>query len=283
VGEPAEILVYPDLVGAHRIARAVREGRFSESARLRRGQLGLGTDFDHVRDYSPDDDVRQVNWRATARLGRPMSNQYRLEQERDIALVLDAGRLMSAPAEGGTRLDWAVDAAVAVAAVADDQGDNCGVIAFDAQVRRRVVPRRKGGRDVVEALFDVEPRPVESDYELAFRSVGRGKRSLVLVLTDIVEQSAARPLLEAIPVLARRHAVVVASVRDPDLDEIAARPPATTADLAETVVAVSVIEAREDVAAGLRRAGAQVVEAPPRELAAACVAAYLRAKASARL
>jgi uncharacterized protein (DUF58 family) len=281
--DDAEVLVYPDLPGARRIARAVREGRFTESARLRRGELGLGTDFESVRDYRPDDDIRQVNWRATERAGRPMSNQYRLEQERSVMVAVDAGRLMAAPVAGGTRLDWAVDAAIAIAAVADEVGDNCGAVAFDSELLRRVSARRKGARHVLDALYDIEPRSVDADYERAFRAVGDGKRSLVVLFTDLLEESAARPLIQAMPVLARRHAVVIAGVRDPDLDEILAREPRTATDLAEMAVALSVVEARERVAAALRAAGAQVVEAAPEDLARASVAAYLRAKARARL
>jgi uncharacterized protein (DUF58 family) len=282
-GEGHEIVVYPDLPGARRIARAVREGRFTESARLRRGQLGLGTDFESVRDYQPDDDIRKVNWRATERLGRPMSNQYRLEQERSVVVAVDAGRLMAAPVAGGTRLDWAIDAAIAVAAVADEVGDNCGTVAFDSDIIRRVAPRRKGARHVLDALFDLEPRSVDADYERAFRAVGGSKRSLVLLLTDILEESAARPLVQAMPVIARRHAVVVASVRDPDLDAILLREPRSPVDLAEMTVALSVLEARERVVAQLQHAGAEVVEATPKALPEACAAAYLRAKSRARV
>ena len=100
---PAEVSVYPDLVAARRLALSVRRGQFREQGVSARGPLGLGTDFELVRDYLPDDDVRQVNWRATARLGRPMSNQYRVEQDRDVVLLVDAGRLAAAalPADGG--------------------------------------------------------------------------------------------------------------------------------------------------------------------------------------
>ncbi|MGH2808216.1 MAG: DUF58 domain-containing protein, partial [Actinomycetota bacterium] len=72
-----ELLSYPDLPNARRLALAVRQGRFRESGRITRGPLGLGTDFESIREYLPDDDIRQVNWQATARVGRPMSNQYR--------------------------------------------------------------------------------------------------------------------------------------------------------------------------------------------------------------
>ncbi|HEU5244850.1 MAG TPA: DUF58 domain-containing protein, partial [Gaiellaceae bacterium] len=96
VGEPADVLVYPDLPAARRLASAVRAGKFRDEGLRRRGPLGLGTEFESVRDYVPDDDVRQVNWRATARLGRPMSNQYRIERDRDVVCVVDCGRLMAA-------------------------------------------------------------------------------------------------------------------------------------------------------------------------------------------
>lgn len=284
VGEPVEVAVYPDLPAARRLATAVRLGQLREQGRLTRGALGLGTDFESMRDYSPDDDIRQVNWRATARLERPMSNQYRLDQDRDVLCVVDCGRLMTAPVTPSTtRLDVALDAVAAVAMVADEVGDRCGAVAFDANIRRQLRPRRAGGRGVVDALFDLEPTSVESDYELAFHTVGGAKRSLVLVLTDLLEESAARPLVDAVPVLARRHVVVVASVTDPDLAALVRTPPSSRADAYAASVAVDVLEARAAVADRLRSAGAEVVEAPPAGLAQACVGAYLRMKAMARL
>jgi uncharacterized protein (DUF58 family) len=282
-GEPAEVLVYPDLPAAWRLVLAVRQGRFRDPGRLTRGPLGLGTDFESIRDYLPDDDIRQVNWRATARLGRPMSNQYRVEQDRDVVCMLDAGRLMAAPLGDRTRLDATVDAATAVALVADEVGDRAGVIAFDDRVRRRLPPARRGGDAVVRAVFDVEPTMVDSDYELAFRAVGSGKRAFVLVLTDLLEDAAAQPLLDAMPVLARRHAVVVAGVTDPDLEQMVDAPPRSPADVYTAAVALDVLDARARVVAQLRRAGADVVEARPDLLPNACVGAYLRAKARARL
>jgi len=243
----------------------------------------LGTDFESIRDYLPDDDIRQVNWPATSRVGRPMSNTYRVEQDRDVMCVVDAGRLMAAPVRDHTRLDVALDAVAAVAAVADVVGDRCGALAFDARVLREIPPRRAGGDDVVRALFDLEPSALDSDYELAFRSVSGGKRSLVLVFTDLLEEAAARPLVEAMPVIARRHAVLVASVADPDLETIVSGPPATERDVAAMSVALDVLEARRRVAAQLRHAGAGVIEASPDRLGSAAVDAYLKAKSRARL
>jgi uncharacterized protein (DUF58 family) len=277
-----EVTVYPDVPAARRLALAVRQGRFREAGRLTRGPLGLGTEFESIRDYEPDDDIRQVNWRATERMQRPMSNQYRVEQDREVMLLLDAGRLMASPLGDRTRLDVAVDAAVAVALVADVLGDRAGTLAFDRHVRRQLAPRRAGGRAVVRALLDLEPKATEPDYELAFRSVEGAKRSLVLIFCDLLEETAARPLVDAVPVLARRHAVLLATVRDPDLDAVLATAPTGLHGVGAQAVALDVLAARSRVSHMLQRAGADVVEAPADRLSAACVTAYLRAKARGR-
>ncbi|HEY5171671.1 MAG TPA: DUF58 domain-containing protein, partial [Acidimicrobiia bacterium] len=218
------------------------------------------------------------------RVGRPMSNVYRVEQDRDVVCLLDTGRLMAAPLdERTTRLDAAVDAVTMVALVADELGDRCGVTVFDAELRAQLRPRRNGGRAVVRAILDKEPTSVDSDYDLAFRSASGGKRSLILVFTDLVDASAARSLVASVPVLTRRHAVIVASVRDPDLDRALRHEPSTAHDVYASAVAIDVLDERQRVATRLERAGARVVDAAAAELGEACVRAYLRLKARARL
>jgi uncharacterized protein (DUF58 family) len=212
-----------------------------------------------------------------------MSNQYRIEQDRDVVCVLDTGRLMRAPIGRLTRLDAAVDAVTAIAYVADEVGDRAGVVAFDNEIRRRITTRRGGGRAVVRAILDLEPRLVDSDYDLAFRAVGGGKRGLVVVFTDLVDEAAARSLLAAVPVLTRRHAVVVASVTDPDLVGAMSRAPASVRDVYGAAVALDVLQARTSVATRLRASGAVVLEAAPGVLGEVCVGAYLRLKSQARL
>jgi uncharacterized protein (DUF58 family) len=282
-GGVADVQVYPDLVTARRLALAAREGRLVDSTRRARGPLGLGTDFESVREWVPDDDVRHINWAATQRLGRPMTNQYRLEQARELVFLLDTGRLMAAPLADRTRLDAALDAVVAVALAADELGDHCGVVAFDATVRVHLRPRRAGGRELVRALYDLQPRLVDSDYEQAFRRVAGGRRALVLVLCDLFDDDAAGALIDAVPVLARRHAVLIATVTDPDLQRLVATAPAAQRDVFAAAAALELLDARSRAAALLRRAGARVIEARPQNLAAACVQAYLAAKASLRL
>ena len=282
VGAAADLLVYPDLVGARRLALAVRRGALPEAGRRARGSFGLGTAFEAVREYAPDDDVRQINWRATARLGRPMSNQYRIDQDREVRCLVDAGRLSAAACAGGTLLDVALDGLIAVCATADALGDRSGAMAFADRILRDVAPSRLGAAAVARTLFDVEPVDTDSDYELAFRSVAGGKRGFVLVLADLVDEAAARALIDAVPVLARRHAVCVASVRDPALDGLLTRLPADLRDAYAMTVALEMRQARARAAQRVATAGAAVVEARPEVFAGACVSAYVRAKARGR-
>ncbi len=281
-GEAGEVSVFPDMVAARRLASLVQHGTFALEGRRRRGPIGLGTEFESIRAYVPGDDIRQVNWAATARSDQPMVNQWRLEQDRDVICLVDAGRLMAAPIGDRTRMDAAVDVAAAVAAVADVVGDRAGVVVFRNEIERSLPPSHRAGTAVAEAIFDVEPAPVESDYLLAFQHVASRKRALVVVLTDILDESAARPLSDAIGVLARRHSVVVGSVRDPDLAEALGGEVGNLEDVARAAVALDVLGSRRQVVAGLRRHGAVVIESPPSELSAGVVAAYLRAKSLAR-
>lgn len=277
------LIVYPDVITANRIAAQILRGRFTADSVRRRGALGLGTEFESIREYTPGDEIRRINWPATMRTGRPMTNQYRLDQDRDVLCVIDAGRLQQAPIGPLTRLDSAVDAATAVAYAADAVGDRVGALAFDREVLRRSVPRRAGGNAVVQAIYDLQPSQLESDYEQAFRVAGKMKRALVMLFTDLLEPSAARPLLEAMPVLTRRHNVVVATNRDDDLQQALLDGGRSVDHAYRAVSALDAIEAKDLVVAGLRHAGATVVEASADRLPHTCVASYLQAKSLARL
>ena len=183
-------------------------------------------------------------------------------------------------------LDAVLDAAAALAFVADELGDRCGAVAFDDEVRTALPPRRAGGQAVVRALFDLEPRPLDSDYELAFRRAEGSKRALVVVFCDLLEEAAARPLVEAVP---GAHAAATrwssASPIGPGAD---ARSPQAPAD--DPLAAARADDRRATCSrpaqAPPRRSGppgARVLEAPPDRLPATVVAAYLRAKARAVL
>ena len=278
--EPVVVTVLPDLPRARRLSAARRRGRSTEARAWNR--LGIGTEFEAIRDYSPDDDIRQVNWLATARLGRAMSNQYRVEENLDLMCLLDCGRLMASPVGDATRLDVAMEALCVLSVAADDAGDRVGAVAFAGTPLRVIEPRRRGAEPVVRALFDLEPTEIESDYERAFQAVTGRKRTLVVLLTDLVDAAAARTLLSVVPVVARRHRVIVASCRDPDLEAAQLNPPVDLHDVLRAAVSLDLLTARRRAVAHLLRMGCEVVEAAPDALGPACVTAYLRVKGGAR-
>jgi uncharacterized protein (DUF58 family) len=282
VGRDEVVTVFPDLPKARRLAAARRQGRSTDEGRIR-SRLGIGTELESIRDYSPDDDVRQINWVASARTGRPMSNQYRVEENRDLVCVVDTGRLMASPVGQLTRLDVALDAVATLAVAAEDAGDRVGALSFAAAVSRQLSPRRRGAESVVRTLFDLEPTEVESDYDRAFIALGRHKRALIALFTDLVDESASRSLLAACPVLARHHAVLIASCRDPDLAAAVADPPGDVRDVLRSAVALDLLESRQRASSLLRSMGATVVEATADKLGPACVHAYLMLKQRARV
>ncbi len=282
-GGPSDrVTVLPDLPRARRLAAARRRGRSTDEGRIR-NRLGLGTEFETIRDYSPDDDIRQVNWLATERVGRPMSNQFRIDENRDLVCMVDCGRLMASPLGDATRLDVALDALAVLAVAADDAGDRVGTVAFAASVVRQLPPRRNGAEPVVRALFDLEPAEVESDYDRAFQAVVGRKRALVALFTDLVDGAAARTLLAAVPVLSRHHALMVVSSTDTDLAAALGTPPSDEREALRAVVALDLLASRRRTVGLLHRMGVAVVEARPDTLGPACVSAYLRLKQSGRL
>lgn len=288
VGDGHDLTVFPDMPAAARLATEVRLGLFREEGRRARGPLGLGTELESIREYLPDDDIRQVNWRATARTGHPMSNTYRIEQDRDVICLLDCGRLMASPVtrdDGAvlTRLDAAVDAVAAIAAVADELGDRIGVVAFSDRLLRVIAPRRDGASIVVDAVHDLEPVGVDSDYEAAVGAVAGRKRAFVLVLTDLLDPGAARLLTQSMPTLANHHSVAVATIRDPAVRRELETESQDDAGLARTVVAADVDVRRDAATASLRERGAQVIDADVESLSRRCVAAYVSAKRLARI
>jgi len=278
----AVVSAYPDLPAARRLVRAVRTSVPTAPGSSLRGPLGLGTDFEALRDYLPDDDVRLVNWRATARLGRPMSNTYRVEQSRRVLLAVDCGRLMAAPLSGATRLDAAVDAAAAVALAAEAVGDRLALLAYDDTPRATVRATTRAGGDVVRTLAGLEPRAVDSDPELVLRALPRAARATLLLFTDLLDPDSARGLLAVVPPVAARHAVTVVAAVDEDLAAVLRRPPATRQEAGLLAAAADLQEERLRTRALLRRAGATVIEASPARLAAACVAAYSSGRAALR-
>lgn len=248
---------------------------------------GGGSDFDRLRDYTADDESRRIDWAATARAGRPIVRTYRAERNQQLTILLDTGRLMAGRVDGVPRLEHALDAVMTMTSVATRLGDRVGLVAFDRQVRTVVPPGEPKGqlRRIVDAVYRLEPALVESDYRRAFvETVTRyRRRSLLVVITDLADQAIEDSLTAALPVVLRNHLVVVAAVRDPQLDEWAEGRPAAAETAYRLASALDALERRRRLAARLSTFGASVVDDRPERLAARLTDFYLDVKAIGRL
>jgi uncharacterized protein (DUF58 family) len=281
---PGSVKVLPSFGSRRFLPEKLSRLRQIDGAVLMR-QRGQGSEFDSLRTYVLGDDVRAIDWRATARSRDVVVRTWRPERDRHIVLAVDTGRTSAARLGDEPRLDAALDACLLLGAVASRAGDRVALVAADTAVRARLGPT--GGRDVlpklVSALTPLEPALVETDPQLLAAEVLRqvSKRSLV-VLFSALDTAADTGLLPAARALAARHELVVASVADPSVAALAtAREDA--ADVYTAAAAELAAAARRAVTEQLGKLGAHVVDAPADIFAAKVTDAYLDLKAAGRL
>jgi uncharacterized protein (DUF58 family) len=256
---------------------------------------GQGTEFDSLREYVIGDDVRSIDWRATARRADVVVRTWRPERDRRVVLVLDTGRTSAGRVgvdptagdpRGWPRLDWSMDAALLLAALASRAGDHVDFLAHDRAVRAQVynASRTEVLAQLVNAMAPLQPALIESDATAMVAAIQRRtrRRALVVLLTDLNPSALDEGLVPVLPQLSAKHQVIVAAVSDPRVDLLAAG----RSDAAQVYDAAAAERSRNDrraIASRLRRSGVDVVDAPPEELAPALADRYLAMKAAGKL
>ena len=256
---------------------------------------GQGTEFDSLREYVVGDDVRSIDWRATARRADVMVRTWRPERDRRVVIVLDTGRMAAgrvgvdptaADPAGWPRLDWSMDAALLLAALASRAGDHVDFLAHDRVSRAGVfgASRTELLAQLVEAMAPLQPTLVESDWRAMIAAILRRarRRSLVVLLTDLNATALDEGLLPILPQLASKHHVMIAAVADPRVDQMAAGR-SDAAAVYDAAAAERSRNERRAIASRLRHSGVEVVDAVPTELAPAVADHYLAMKATGRL
>lgn len=248
---------------------------------------GQGTEFDSLRDYVEGDDVRSIDWRATARRQHVVVRTWQPERDRRVILVLDTSRTSAARIDDQPRLDAAMDASLLLAALASRAGDRIDLIAGDRRVRGRVTPntdRKALLHQLVTAMAPIEPVLVEADWTmLASKVTGlTRRRALVVLLTALEPAAIEEGLIPVLPALTAHHRVVVASVADPELG----RMRADLSDLEavyDAAAAERTVSLRQRTADALERMGVHVIDADPEELPPRLADHYLALKAQGLL
>ena len=285
LGAPGLIRVLPPFHSRKhlpsRIARLKElDGRTSVMVR------GQGTEFDSLREYVRGDDVRSIDWRATARRNDVMVRTWRPERDRRVVILIDTGRTSAARIDDEPRLDTAFEASLLLAALASRAGDRVDFIAYDRRVRGRVQGAQ--GAELLSSMVDtmalIDPELIEMDWSAVpgqIRSV-TSQHALVVLVTSIDAIGASSGLLSVLPQLTRRHTVVVASVTDPIIAQ-AIQERGTREEVYRAAAAERAMLDVARVSAAIRQLGADVVTASPADLPPALADRYIALKAAGRL
>jgi uncharacterized protein (DUF58 family) len=290
------IAVEPPLLDLKRTLRLAASERWRDlGVRTLRRRGGM-TEFESLRELVRGDDVRLVDWKASARRGKPIVREYQEERGQELIVVFDCGRRMGATSSadpegagpgarvrGWTKLDHALDAGLQIAAVALQEGDRVGVLAFDDRVRVFLPPGKSADQleRLRNAVFALQASARESDLERALRelSLRHRRRALVLLLTDVADPLTVERQRAALATGSKKHRILFAGLDDPSLRAAADGRLSEPASVRAAAFALN--SERDRCLAALRGAGVRVLDALPAEAAAPLLAAWFDARRNA--
>ena len=283
-----EVLVTPSLAGVKHLRLLAVQHRLRDAGIRSIRRRGEGTTFASLREYAVGDDPRHVDWKATARRQKLITREYTVEQGQTVVIAVDAGRMMTQLSAGVPRFEYALSAATLLASVAVQAGDQVGLLMFDNEIRAFVPPARgnKAMRSIRQALIPARATMAEPDYASAFRTLAtrHRKRSLIVLLTDVIDPRSSQALIAHTVRSAMRHLLVVVALRNDEL--VSAAIPtrsSTSTDLYASAAAEELLDARNEAIVRMRRAGVSVLDVSPRRLATSVVNHYLELKARGSL
>ncbi len=285
--DQTEIRIYPDLSAVERYGELARRGRLIDAGFRKMRLRGRGGEFDSLREWAPDDEFRSINWKATARRGKLMVEQYDVERSQTVMLVLDAGRLMTPRLGEQQKFDYAITAALSVAYIAALADDKVGLMAFAGQILEHIAPRSGSAHTsgLTSRVYDLQPRFEEADYAGAFTYLRRRqpKRSLVIFFTDMFDPVASAATLGNLALLTPRHLAVCVLMNDEAVQRALGTMPTSPQQAYTASVAAELLAARQRATAILRQRGIIVIDVPAKDLTVSLINAYIEIKAQSLL
>ncbi|MBX3063568.1 MAG: DUF58 domain-containing protein [Anaerolineae bacterium] len=295
------VKVYPNIQAIKQFELLARNQQLTELGLINARLRDQGTEFESLREYTPDDPYRSINWKATARHGKPISMDYEPDRHQRVMICLDIGRMMQSilrSQQGMTftpsldtqtapldmaKLDFAINSLLLLSYVASRRGEHIGLTIFADKVQQ-FLPTKAGTRHfgaLLEAMYALTSQPVESDYErlVNFLSSRQQKRALTIIFTDLSGARAAESLIKNLPRLAPRHLPLLVTIRDPMLDREASKPIAGSPSVYERMVAEQFLSERRVLLSNLERRGVLTLDVDAARLSASVINRYLALKA----
>ena len=283
----AEVRVYPSPRGPQRYELALRRGTLSGVGVRRAGRQGGAGELDQLREYVPGDAPRDLAWKASAKRLHPITRVHSQEQSQTVMIALDAGRLMAAPLGELRKLDHAIHAALLLAWVALRAGDAVGVVVFEQDVVSYLLPARGRSqyRRILERVYAVEPGDAHVDFRALTSFVRRTvpRRSLVMLFSELFDESQVLPLSAELPKLMPKHLPLCVTLRDPMTSQLAQASATHAQQVYLRAAAADLMAERALTKRQLMRAGVQVLETTVQEMSVQTVNRYFEIKGQHRL
>lgn len=277
------VRILPDIGAVYRYELMARRNRLDELGLKLHRLRGQGSDFERLRDYRREDELRQIDWKATARHQRLISREFNIERNQNVLIAVDCGRSMLNESDQVTCLDHALNAAIMLTCIALGQGDNVGFLAFSSRIERSVRPVRgkPAIQTVLQQSFDLDARREASDYVLAVEQLTRRyrKRSLVILLTHAIDEQHLEAISQPLRAVRSPHLFLCVFLRDVGLSRMATAVPSSDLEAFQTAAAAELLTAIERGTAGLRDRGILTVSSLPDRLTADVINGYLDVKA----
>ncbi len=287
VAAGAEVKVYPNLKKITEYDLMLRRNRLQQIGLRRSRQFGEGTEFESLREYTPDDDFRKIDWKATARRNFPVTVVHQAERSQNVFIALDAGRMMQSPIERMAKLDFVINSVLLFAYVATAKGDKVGMLTFGHKVDQFLPSKAGRGQfqKMLEALYAVEPQPVEPDYQqaLSYLRIKQRKRALVILFTDLSGGESMQQLVSSASRLAKQHLPMVVTINDPAIYAAAHDTPTNSFEVYQRAAAIKLLNQRKVALETLSRNGVLTLDVPAHQLSMAVINRYLDLKARGRL
>ncbi|MEC9442781.1 MAG: DUF58 domain-containing protein [Myxococcota bacterium] len=274
-----EVSVVPNIIAVRRAAiRLASHNTFLHGMKQQKF-IGDGTEFDALREYIPGLNIRDINWRASARHRKLLCRENRCERNHRVVLAIDTGHLMREPLEGVPKLDHAINVGLLLGYMSLKVGDQVGMFGFDSEPRGYLEPQPgvRTMQRLLEQSARMEYSTHETNFTLALADLANKlrRRAIVVVLTDFNDPIGAELMVENLTWLAKRHLVIFAAIRDPTLDEIANSDPESLEAVNRAVVAGDMRRDREIVITKLRRRGIFCIDGAPSEISVELINRYL--------
>jgi uncharacterized protein (DUF58 family) len=281
------VQVYPNLLEVRRYEALVRTTLVRAGGYRSKRLPGAGREFSHFRDYTVDDDFKDVNWKATARRGKPITAVHESEHSQDIIFCLDIGRMMAARVGNLTKLDHAINAVLMLTHVSQTFQDNLGLLVFSHEVQLYLPPAKGRAQNAhfLQALYSIKPELCYVDYREAFQYlIGKHpKRALTMVFTDLLDAVVSTEYRDSVRLLRQFHLPLTLAVADVPLQTLAARVPEDREQLYDILVARDLLHGRAEMLRSLEREGVMVLDTVPERLTIDAVNRYLALKTGAKI